>query len=81
MSKTILCDVESLYKYLSKQVPDDSSNVIAITPPFEIRKTVEFHSECGNVYYYDIINRLTNELLICDGEVQEFKLLDDGCHQ
>ena len=81
MSETILCDVESLYDYFSKQESDNPSEIVTITPPFEIRKTTQFHPEDGTVHYYDIVNALTNEVLICDGELQEFTLLDDGTYQ
>ena len=81
MSETILCDVKSLYNYLSKQEPNNPSEIVTIAPPFEIRKTIQFHSEDRTVHYYDIVNTLTNELLICDGELQEFTLLDDSTYQ
>lgn len=81
MSETILCDVEFLYDYFVNQGFDHQSEIITITPPFEIRKTTEFHPEDGTVHYYDIVNALTNEVLICDGEVQEFDLLEDGTYQ
>lgn len=81
MSETILCDVESLYTYLSKQKPNDLSDIVTLTPPFEIRKTTNFHPEDGTVHYYDIVDALTNEVLICDGELQEFTILKDGTYQ
>ena len=81
MSETILCDVESLYTYLSKQQSTNLSETVILTPPFEIRKTTQFHPEDGTVHHYDIVNALTNELLICDGELQEFTLLNNGTYQ
>ena len=81
MSETILCDVESLYDYFVNQEPDHQSEIVTITPPFEIRKTSHFHSEDGTIHYYDIVDALTNEVLICDGELQKFNLLKDGRYQ
>lgn len=81
MSETILCDVESLYDYFVNQRSNHQSEIVTITPPFEIRKATNFHPEYGTIHHYDVVNALTNEVLICDGELQEFTLLKNGCYQ